>query len=155
MTVRSRLILTIVGIAAVLAAPAIYGASQLAQLRDLARGQRTRHGEAFLALGRLQTAVAELDRFGRIYVAVGGADQQAGVEKSLADTRQQLKMLGDLGYAGETDVLLRRLEGVDQGFRALISMVSAGRTEEASNYFERVEPALATANVALDDVEHA
>ena len=155
MTVRSRLILTIVGIAAVLAAPAIYGASQLAQLRDLARGQRTRHGEAFLALGRLQTAVAELDRFGRIYVAVGGADQQAGVEKALADSRQQLKMLGDLGYASETDVLVRRLEGVDQGFRVLISMVAAGQTQEASNYFDRVEPLLATANVALDDVEHA
>ncbi|MEX2282783.1 MAG: HAMP domain-containing sensor histidine kinase [Gemmatimonadota bacterium] len=154
MTVRFRLILTIVGIAVVLAAPAIYGASRLAELNQIAEGQRTRHGEAFLAIGRLQTSLAELDRYGRIYVAVGGNDQRAGIDQSLAEARQQLKILGERGYADETEVLNRRLDGIDQGMRELTSMIAADRTEEASAYFEQVKPLLATANVALDAVAH-
>ncbi len=150
MTVRSRLILTIVGIAAVLAAPAIYGASRLAQLRDIARDQNLRHGQAFLALGRLQTALAELDRFGRIYVAVGGNDQRAGIEQSLAEARRQLRILSERGYAAEADLLVRRLDGVDQGMRRLTDLVAAGRTEEASAYFEQVKPLVVTADAALD-----
>src|SRR5688572_18958986 len=103
MTVRSRLILTIVGIAVVSAAPAIYGVSRLAQLRRIASEQRTQHGEAFLALGHLQTALAELDRFARSYVAVGGNDQRAGIEQALAEARLHIDSLAKVrGYTAET-----------------------------------------------------
>jgi hypothetical protein len=155
MTVRTRLILTIVGIAAVLAAPAIYGASRLAQLRDIARNQRSHHGEAFLALGRLQTTLAELDRFERSYVAVGGDDLRAGIDQSLAEARRQLEALRKSGYEAETASLTSYLDVIDQATRNVIALKTRGPPILATNYFEKVKPILANAMAALDGIAHA
>jgi signal transduction histidine kinase len=156
MTVRSRLILTIVGIAVVSAAPAIYGASRLAQLRKIASEQRTQHGEAFLALGHLQTALAELDRFARSYVAVGGNDQRAGIEQALAEARLHIDSLAKVrGYTAEAAVLAPRLDSIDQAARHVIQLVATNRRDEATAYLDRVKPLLTNANDALDGLARA
>ena len=152
MTVRARLILTIVGITLLLAVPAVYGASKLAGLRQIADQQRERHGTAFLAVGQLQAALAELDRYVRGYIAVGGADQYEGIEQSLADARRGLDVLRQRGYDTETRHAGQRFDAVEQATRHIISLVSAGRRSEATTYFESVKPLLQDASASLEAI---
>ena len=63
MKLSTRLLLTFIAIAVLLAAPAIYALSRLTELRDIAGDQRTRHAYALMQHGELTTSVAELDRY--------------------------------------------------------------------------------------------
>ncbi|MGH7466762.1 MAG: ATP-binding protein [Longimicrobiales bacterium] len=155
MTVRTRLLLTIFGIALLLTLPAAYGATQLANLRDIADQQREQHGTAFLAAGQLQAALASLDRYVRGYIAVGGADQYIGIEQSLADARRALEVLRERGYETETRLAGQRFDAVDQATRHILSLVSAGKRSDATTYFESVKPLLLDASASLEAIANA
>lgn len=154
MTVRARLVLTIVGIAVALAVPALYGASQLKKLSVIAQEQRS-GAIAFLALGRLQTALAELDRFERSYIVTGGADERAGIDRSLADARQQLVTLEGRGYEKAAASAQRHFDAIETATRNVINLISAGRRDEASAYFEQVKPLLDNAQLIGDQLAAA
>ena len=74
MTVRTRLVTTIAGVAILAALPSIYAVQRLGELRDIASDLRREHAAAFVAVGRLQTSLAEFDRFQRSYVAAPALD---------------------------------------------------------------------------------
>ena len=153
MTVRTRLILTIVGISALLALPAIYGASQLAELRAIATSRGSSYGRAFLALGRLQAALSDLARYIRSYVAVGGADQYEGIERSLADARYHLQRLHDASYS--TVSANARLDSIDTGTREIIALFSSGQRDSATEEIDRVTQLMLSENAALDTIADA
>lgn len=144
MKLRTRLIATLGAITVLVAGPAVYAVSRLATLREIASQQRTRHAEAFLNLGKLQTSLAELDRYEREYLIAGDPDQRVALERALARSREMVNELMQMGYsteAAQTNRTLARLRGAtDQ----LIALVEAGRVQEASAYFEQVKPLLAS-----------
>lgn len=142
MKLRTRLIVTLAAIALVVAGPAIYAVSRLATLRDIASQMRTRHAEAFLTLGKLQTSLAELDRYEREYLIAGDRDQRVAVERALATSREMVNELLEMGYsteASQTSQTLARLQGATM---QLIALMEAERVQEASAYFEQVKPLL-------------
>lgn len=145
MKLRTRLIVTLAAIALVVAVPAIYAVSRLATLREIASAQRTRHAYAFLQLGRLQTSLAELDRYERGYLIAGGADQRAAMENALRASRDAVTELSQLGYRGVTAQTDRTLGQVESATAQMVSLMEAGRAEEASAHFENIKPLLASA----------
>ena len=152
MTVRTRLVLTIVGIAAALAIPALYGATQLKKLSDIAREQRSGVAIVFRSLGRLQTALSELDRFERSYVVTGSGDARGGIDRSITDIRQQLHALEQRGFSDVVAATTQRIDALETATRQVVDLVLAGRTDEASVAFERVKPLFDDASRAIDAI---
>src|SRR5687768_6893592 len=105
MKLRTRLIVTLAAIALLVAGPAVYAVSRLSTLREIASEQRTRHAYAFLQLGKLQTSLAELDRYYRGYLIDGGEDQRIAVHSALNGARTSLNELTAAGYGGATGQL--------------------------------------------------
>lgn len=152
MTVRTRLVLTIVGIATLLALPAIYGATQLRKLSRIAGEQRTGVAAAFLTLGRLQTSVAELDRLERAYIVTGDAETRAGIDRAVAEGRLHLDTLKGRGYPEAAEAARKKFDAIEQATRNVVALVSAQRMDEASAYFDQVKPLLDDAHSAVDAI---
>lgn len=145
MKLRTRLIVTLAATALLVAVPAIYAVSRLATLREIASEQRTRHAFAFLQLGKLQTSLAELDRYERGYLIAGGADQRAAINSALRTARATVDTLASLGYrnvAAPTASTLRRIEG---STAQMIELMEAGRAQDATALFDDMKPMLSSA----------
>jgi signal transduction histidine kinase len=106
-----------------------------------------------VALGRLQTSLAELDRFARSYIIDGTAEQRAAIDSSLHQARMQLNNLRS--YPKEVATAEQSIDAVDQSMRNVISYMSSGRKEAATTYFDRVKPQLAAVQHAMDDIAAA
>ena len=102
MSLRKRIILTLVGIALVLVVPSAYGLFALTALRGIVHDFRVRDAEALLSLGRLQqsaTAVADA----QVRYAALGDDPRAAVLRARVDSTSQvvarsLEELAQRGY---------------------------------------------------------
>ena len=70
MRLRQRIVLTLAAIALILAIPAAYGVLQLASVARIAGDLRVRDARAIESLGRLRTALEELDAAEDKYVAL-------------------------------------------------------------------------------------
>lgn len=149
MTVRTRLILTIAGISVLLAVPAIYGASRLAALRDIAREQQARHARSFLMLGRLQATLEETDRLTRSYLVTTAPDQRNSIERSLGQGASLVDSL-QRAYPTNTKPIANRLATIDSASRRVIALMAAGDATMASAEFERIKPHFSAAHIDLD-----
>lgn len=145
MKLRTRLIITIAVTAILVAGPAVYAVSRLSRLKEIASQQRTRHAYAFLQLGSLQTSLAELDRYERGYIIAGGTEQRSAMEGALHASRAKVNALAQLGYGNVTAGIESILNQLEAGTARVVSLVEAGRTQEATQYFEQVKPLLSRA----------
>src|SRR6185369_14188398 len=100
MTVRSRLVFTIIGISVVMAVPSIYAVTQLSRLNHLAKKQVETHAAARSALARLQTALAEIGRFSRAYI-IDPDSQRVPLARSFDVAHAALAELSAGQYAAE------------------------------------------------------
>src|SRR5262245_10212178 len=98
MTVRSRLVLTILGISVLMAAPALYAVSRLSRMRELSTTQVDKHAAARVSVGKLNTAMAEIERWARGYIINGTADQRANMLATLDVARSEFQTLRRLRY---------------------------------------------------------
>src|SRR5512140_1344945 len=117
MTLRTRLVLSILGIALLVVLPALYGASRLARLRDIAEDLHGRHAAAFLALGRLQASLADLDRFERSYIAAPAPAARQGMNTALLDAKAELERLDQAGYRSVAAGASARLDTLEASTR--------------------------------------
>jgi CHASE3 domain sensor protein len=129
MTLRNRFILTISLIALLLVLPALYAALQLSRLREIAADVRTSHGAAYLAMGRFQAHLNDIDRHTRSYVAFGetGSADQRNVALDAAG--EELERLMGAGYgdvAVRADTLLRQ---IGSGVAGIDTLMAAGAIE--------------------------
>lgn len=140
MTVRARLLWTIALIGILLTAPAGYGILKLTELRDIAAELHGRHAEAFHALGQLQAALAEFDRYQRSYLAVPSPELHELALDALDAARREVDRLDETGYG---DVVYEAVTGIAT-LRAtanqIDALVRAGQVDEATTYFEAVKP---------------
>ena len=155
MKLRTRLLLTLIGIAVLLAGPALYALSQLTNLRDIAGDQRTRHAYALMQHGELTTNLAELDRYLRGYIIEGTPDQRAGVDTALREARVRLDTLSSVVPGNTTAPAEQTISQIEGATRNIVSLVENGRAEEATSYFENVKPLLARSQSSLQQIASA
>ena len=108
MRLRQRFVLTLVVIAAVLILPAAIGLRALSQLQVVAERLRSQGAEANLSLGRLQTALGELDSEEKIYVALAGQPDSSRLppRARIREKAQRLNLdLGKRMDKGELEVM--------------------------------------------------
>ena len=152
MTLRTRLILTIAGIALLLVLPAVYGIVQHARLREIATVTRNKHANANLSLGRLQARVAELDRVQRSYIATLSPELREEMRRALANARVHLTNLGAYGYAEPAQSFGERLDSIEGATNRIEQLVETGQPDAAAAEFEAVKPLFAAADSSLSSV---
>jgi signal transduction histidine kinase len=134
MTIRARLTLAFVAIAAVLATPALYGASRLARLSEIA-AQQERHAQASLALGRVEVALSELDRLQRSYLVAPEPALEAWVGRLFTEMEGQLAVLAAGDYAATADDPVGRIAALRAAVADQHALVADGRLPEAARAF--------------------
>jgi signal transduction histidine kinase len=154
-TVRLRLVVTIAGIALLVALPALYGVTRLAAVRDLALHQRGRHGAALSALGRLQTRLTEVDRFQRSYISAPSPELHTAMYEALARARFHLSRLAEVGYSDPAAHAAVQLDSIEAATRQLELLVEERQMDEATVLFEDVKPIFARTQETLDSIGRA
>jgi signal transduction histidine kinase len=155
MTVRARLVITIGGMTLLLLIPLVFSVGRLSELREIALEQRGSHGAAFVALGRLQTAIAELDRFIRSYVATLDPELREAVAGSLREAHQRLTELQAAGYEETSAGVAVRIDSLESRLLEIAQLVDGGRPEQATALLEQSLPMLQELRAALDEVARA
>ena len=155
MTVRTRLVTTIAGVAILAALPSIYAVQRLGELRDIASDLRREHAAAFVAVGRLQTSLAEFDRYQRSYVAAPAMDLRRSMFGALTDAESQIEALTRHGFRDEAAPALARLAVLDKTTREIDALITAGRVEEATSAFVAAKPALTEVQNTLEPIAQA
>ena len=139
MSLRTRLILTLAAIILLMAGPSMYAASRLLELRGIfSDAQRTR-GEAYLAMGKLQTRLAEYDRLQRSFIITGDGEEAAARDTALAYARAHLRVLQERGYAEEARPAAQVIARIARASEGIDSLMVAGRTQAATARFEEVK----------------
>ncbi|HUO87222.1 MAG TPA: ATP-binding protein [Thermoanaerobaculia bacterium] len=159
MRLRNRITLTLVGIAAILLAPAIYGLLNLRELESIVRDLQTRNAAAILALGRLATAVEEVDNAQRIYLAFGGQPEDVRapaadrVDERSARVEEALAQLGTAGFdelIGESRERWRRVDRLLAEQRRHLEAGDLAAADELSE--ARLGPVIAALSSSLDEL---
>lgn len=147
MTLRTRIILTIGGVALLLALPALYAARQLDRLREFAQNTSSTHGAAYLAMGRLQAHLADLDRLERAYVAVPDAQGATRRDLSLGEAERQVEALTGAGYEDMSADARAHVERLRTEIGNIDGMIAAGDTDGATARLESLKPLFAADSI--------
>jgi signal transduction histidine kinase len=152
MTLRTRLIIAIGGVALLMVLPALYAALQLSRLREIAAQVSDTHGAAQLAMGRFQAHLTDTDRLARAYVAIGDADLAARRDAAISNARIHLGRLQRAGYdelsvraGAQLDLIQSELETIDE-------LVGAGDAETATAALEAVKPRFTEADLLVAEI---
>ncbi|MEQ9400323.1 MAG: ATP-binding protein [Longimicrobiales bacterium] len=155
MTVRDRLVLTFLVVVTVLVLPPLYAALRFGQMRELAVDDRAGHAGAAVALGRVQTAAADVDRLLRSYAAT----PSPALERSLRDGMTRLsgaaQAVGTAGYADEADPLLADVDALAAAVQGVLGLVDDRRLALATDSVLALRPALDEVRRQVDQVAAA
>lgn len=155
MTVRKRLGLTMLGISVLLVVPSLYSLTRLNAVQEITEEIQGKNAAAILALGRLQTAIAELDRSLRSYVAAPDPELRSQVEERLSRSRNHIAALRQVGFVEPADRADERVDSLVLSVDRIAALVEAGLTQEATATLEQVKPLLALAQDSLAQVASA
>jgi signal transduction histidine kinase len=149
MTLRTRLSLTIAGIAILLVLPAAYGVRQLNSLREVAEAQRLQHGAAYIALGRLQSSLGELRRHTTEYIVAPEPGPRVRMIAMLDTVRLHIRELDRLGYPAHAARVAANVDRVGVAARRIELLMLAERREEATDLLDPARDHLGGADSAL------
>lgn len=156
MTVRSRLLLTILGITALLMVPSVYSLTRLKAVQEITEQIQRENAAAILALGRLQTSLAELEGALRSYVATPGPEFVHSVEQRLGRAKAGTEELRRAGFPRQAERAGARVDSLESATRRLEALIEAGSREEATNRLRaEVSPLLTLAQDSLALVAEA
>lgn len=162
MSLRQRIVLTLVAISCILVAPAVYGVWSLRELQQVARNLRVRDAEGSLALGRLQSALGEVEYSVRIGLALQAlfpdeaADARRQTEATLATVDEALERLRRAGYGRHAQPTARRWDELKEAIGEANTLAVAGRFEEADSFRAQVlEPGFTAVTQTLEDISQA
>jgi len=149
MTLRTRLSLIITGIAILLVGPAMYGVRQLNSLREVAEAQRSEHGAAYIALGRLQSSLGELRRHTTEYIVAPEPGPRIRMIAMLDTVRRHIRDLDRLGYPAHARRVAENVDHVGVAARRIELLMEAERREEATDLLDPARDYLDGADSAL------
>ena len=158
MTLRTRLILTIGGVAMLLVLPALYAAYHLRDLTEIAADISNTHGAAYAAMGGLQGQLAEANRLERSYVAVAESSRAQERDSALRQARVHVTNLRGAGYGELATAASATLDRIQLEIQSLDGLIAAGRAQEATDrlpaalaLFARADTLLTRIGAEIDD----
>jgi signal transduction histidine kinase len=163
MTLRTRLILTIAGIALLLVIPAAYAVRGLTDLTTTVSGVSDRHGRALEATGLLQTRLVEIDRSAGAYIAKSEPQDRINMFRAVDSARARLTQIESAGFG---QVALQGRVYLDSVTTALfqldtLMMVADTATDpdlefasldQATDYYGTVGPLFERTRAAVNDI---
>jgi signal transduction histidine kinase len=152
MTLRTRLILTIGGVALLLVLPALYAAYHLSGLREIAADISHTHGAAYVAMGRLQAQLAEANRLERRYVAVPEAQAATERDAALARARDHVRSLRAAGYNRLADSATVQLNQLHLEIQAIDQLIDAQQAQQATDRLPAATALFARADTLLERI---
>lgn len=162
MSLRQRIVLTLVGISVLLAIPAAYGLLALNALHDIAHTFQVRDAEALVALGRMQQAVERVDDSQLRYSALVGIGTpgdttilRARADSAAAQVTASLGRLAREGYASSTGSAAALWDSIQRDLRLERGLLTAGERDSASVVRDRLTPAFDRMDQALDPIAAA
>ncbi|HUH13369.1 MAG TPA: ATP-binding protein [Longimicrobiales bacterium] len=155
MTVRTRLISTVVGIAALLVIPSVYSLTRLQQVQEITEQIQGQNAAAILSLGRLQTSMAELDRALRAYVATPDPTLRRDAQARLDLARAHVEAIRRAGYEEQARRAGERVDSVAAATGRLSALLESGRRAEATARLDDLKPLLALSQDSLAVVAQA
>jgi len=142
MSVRIRLLASFAIVTALMLLPVLFAAERLAELRDLAVEGGGRHAAAVVAVGHLQTDLAELDRYERSYLVTGDPELRAAAEDAIGRLRLALDSLRGPPYAKPAANVAPMVDSIAEVTTTIHALMTQARVREATAAFGRVEPLL-------------
>ena len=161
MSLRQRIVLSLLAIVVILVAPAAYGIIALRELQQVATRLRTRDAVGALALGRLQAGLGEAEYQQRVYVALASdpLDREAAHQKiddAVVQVDSAVVRLAASGYVEASDGLRRDWATLRTALGRQQALIESGRIERADAYQQAtIVPAFVSVNRALDPVGSA
>jgi signal transduction histidine kinase len=152
MTVRTKLVGTFVVVILMVTAPSFYGVLKLTELRDIVLYRQTELAASYLSLGRLQTALAELDRSQRSYIADPSEQMSLEMRRAVSNARFDLSQLSTIGYEDVAEPVQARIDTLEIVSARLEQLVAADRPEAAMEYFSGSRPVYVRAESLLGRV---
>lgn len=142
MKVQSRLLITLASVVVLMAIPSVYGVAQLYRLRDIVVAIRGHSATANLALGNLQTTLADLDRFERSYIVSPSEELLNDINESLDNLHTYIADLKAADYADAAAPTSALIDTLATATDTVEALMASGRESEATNFFETVKPLL-------------
>lgn len=149
MSLRARLYLVGAAVVIVLMVPAVLGVTRLVELRQIAFDLKTRHAEAYLVTGRLETSLAELNRLQRSYVALPGPEVRQRMYDELLRAENQLSRLRLSGYGAAAETEGAIVDSLRAATERIDGLIQRGRVGEATTYFDQIKPLFVRAQASL------
>jgi len=149
LTVRVRLLAAMVGIAVLLAGPALYSFGRLQAVRDIVFELHDRHAASRAAVGELQTALAEVDRLQRSYIVTRDSATRAGMFGALLEARESYRLATAPGYRLSSLPLGLTLTELDESAYRIDQLVQAGAVGDATEYFGEARQLFNDADAAI------
>jgi signal transduction histidine kinase len=123
MRLRTRYLLSLLAVGAVMAFPALFGVNQVENLRSIALDLRREAAGTLVATGRLSRELADVDRLLRAYVVTADPDVGAQVDRRIRVIDDQIDSLRAYGYGpvvDEKDLPVTALRDATDAIRALV-----------------------------------
>jgi signal transduction histidine kinase len=163
MSLRLRIVLTLVGISVLLAIPAAYGLLALNALHGIAQTFQARDAEALVALGRMQQVVERVDDAQARYSALVTIGQPGDTtilrirgDSAAAQVTEALARLDREGYSRATGPASALWDSIQSDVRRERALLNAGERDSAAVLREQLlNPAFARMDQALDPIASA
>ena len=154
-TVRIRLLASLLGIAALLAGPAIYSIGRLQAVRDIAFELHDRHAASRAAVGELRAALAEGNRLQRSYIVTRDSITRTRMFTAMEDARASYRRSEAPQYGVSSLPLGLTLNALDEATYRIDELVDAGAAAEATDYFGEVRHLYVDAEVEIAAMANA
>jgi signal transduction histidine kinase len=147
MSIRTRYLLSLLIIVAVMVVPAFYAVQQIGAMRAIALDLRRDVASTAATTGRLSRELAELDRLLRAYVATADPELVPPLDDRLAAIADQVDDLRTSGFGQFVDEAKLPLLGLGHTVDTLHTFIRAGALQDATAHLTtRTKPLLAQAD---------
>jgi signal transduction histidine kinase len=133
MRLRTRYLLSLLALVAVMTIPALYGIGQVREMRSIALDLRQQAARTAIAAGRLSRHVAELDRHQRAWVVTAEPELAWRVRSALDAITAQADSLTRLGY-GDLVAAELPMTALQASADSLRSLMEAGALDAATDH---------------------
>lgn len=134
MRLRVRYLLSLLAVMVLMALPALYGLTRVADLRDIVLELRDQTARSALAVGRLRAAIEEFDYNQRAYVAFPDSASAERMRMALTQMRTELDALRAAGFGDALTAASLPISRLDEVSGRTGALVRAGLMDAATTY---------------------